>query len=249
MSFLFDLEPPETVVGFVPFKVDWTAFEFAMSVIDGMPLGKASNLSCLPFDKTWFELSNGPFVAVFKAQNLNENQARALPELSEYTKWEGFKRCIIFDVWKTDTKRVRVVIVDDSSDVITVATLQDWTDTERFTVVTQLFGLCLLLNSRDVVEHEHHDMTKIDKARRARGTGIAHSFTRLKLSLIAREWFLHKSTPIYKDERGQHWVRRHPSVYWTKNETGEPKAVVLFRGPFKRGNPEYGEREARYVVR
>lgn len=248
MSFLFDQEPTTVTAGFVPFKVDFNAFAFGIELANTLPLGKAADLSCLPFDKTWFEIQTDTGKCVLKVKQVDAAGLRREFDLAAYNRWDVFKRGFVIELRRERGHIATVVVIEDASEFISTASAEFPDNERRHDTLTKLYGLCLLLNSSEVIEREHVDMEKIDRKRRARGTGVAHSFTRLKLTPVARDWYLHKQQPIYKDERGQHWVRRHPSIYWTKQD-GRQTPVIMFRGPFKRGNPEYGEREARYVVR
>jgi len=101
---------------------------------------------------------------------------------------------------------------------------------------------CLLcmLNSRNVVQHEVVDLSRLNKARRKRGKSALYDYTRTTISLTRAMHRVSQARGIDRETARQHLVRGHFKI----RRTG-----VYWWSPFVRGDAKKGEiRREEYEV-
>lgn len=118
---------------------------------------------------------------------------------------------------------------------------------ESRAVLNLLANVLGVLNSPEIVNTDWVDASNAQSNRKFQRIGRKLGHTIIRLSRDMREYLKYRENPTYTDEMGQHWVRRHPHLYWTGSDRRKP--VIRMIGPFKRGNPIHGEKMPGYEVR
>lgn len=251
----------------VPFEVSKEALEAAKDAFKDLSREHRKSLFVLPYDECAFEFppveKDGMLarVVVWMAgyQHALDNGLMLSPSDSVvpegHTHYTAAVSMVLFDkqtgrIVKTYEGDLEVIFdVENLNEKIVVnANRDDTMDAE--TAVATIEGVCTilcLLNSPSLASAQWVDQSGVPSLKKFSKPGRRIGFTRIKLSQGMREYMRYKHEPHYTDETGQHWVRRHPKTYWT-GKRGSLKPTVRLIGPYPRGNPALGEREARYRV-
>lgn len=255
---LFDYAPAQGVLpaDTVPFAVDFDAVEAAVAVLREIGEEKLRPFLRLPFDNCWFEWSDGKRrFGVWVTDDgdgvigMRGNVAFTLAPppflpkdmkmLAASVKWDDEKKSYgvqemegiehLAPRYPGQTVKDRFAAPDDHLDAFAV-----------------IYSVIVLVNSRNLCRVERDDFTKLNVVRAKKGLPPKKAPVKIILLPTTREFMRHRKNPTYLNEQGETMVRCHPALYHTGKGRTVPE--IIWRGPYKRGNPELGSKAPQYEV-
>lgn len=114
-------------------------------------------------------------------------------------------------------------------------------------LIAEIITQVALINAPNLRVAEPRDMAKLNKARAKAGKPLLTKHTIIRPTPETREW-VRSQKAVDRAEAREHWVRGHFHTYWTGPKSDQQKPIIKLLAPHKRGNPERGTKEQRYVV-
>lgn len=114
-------------------------------------------------------------------------------------------------------------------------------------LISEIIVQLALINAPNLRTAEPRDLAKLNKARAKSGKPSLSAHTIIRPTTETREW-VRSQTAVDREQSREHWVRGHLHTYWTGPKSDQQKPIIKLLAPHKRGNPERGTKEQRYVV-